>query len=58
MVLSMGEITNERVRDTVVIMRQSQIGRQSESMRDTRVVTEEEVKDTVDGLRYEDAKTD
>lgn len=55
MVLNMGEMSNERVRDTVVIMRQSQIRR---SDRDSRVVTEEEVQETVDGLRYEDAKTD
>ncbi len=56
MVFSMGEITSDRVRETVVIMRQSQI--RSSDMRETRVVTEEEVLETVDGLRYEDAKTD
>lgn len=57
MILNGMDLTSERMRSTVVVLRESQMIRNSEC-RESRVLTDNEVHDVVNDLRYEDDKTD
>lgn len=57
MIVNGMDVNSESMRQTVVIIRESQIQRGTES-RESRLMTGEEVKEVVSDLRYDDDRTD
>ena len=57
MIINGMDVNSDSMRQTVVIIRESQIQRGTES-RESRLMTGEEVKEVVSDLRYDDDRTD